>query len=358
MSIVHVVDRGRLFDEIAINYTAAEATGVQSYRSQSKNLAMVARMLYPGNFQGADVLDVACGFGITTLAVASHDPRSINSIDPSESLTGIARMILQSDEDVAVWLANRGGHQLLGPAFQRTVEYLMSLRNGFREYFFCHQKKPLTVLQTGLMEFQSEKGFDVVILNNALHWVVTQIRKQKENPDAPDTVRKALVEALCKVRSFLNPGGVFVFLSPKVFVQLSDPEKESYLAAHWSANHPIMQMLNSRARKIFEREKEISSRASGAPPVIYRQSEMSQVAKESGFELVRVLQFEESLLVPDALDYFKLLIPINLGDIEAPMNEKVEIVNEAASQIEAEVRTMPQNHYIHDQQHIFAFTAE
>lgn len=358
MSVVHVVDKGRLFDEIAINYTAAEATGVQSYRSQSKNLAMVARILYLGDFQEADLLDVACGFGITALAAASHNPRSITSIDPSESLTSIARMIFQEDQDIAIWLESRGARQLLGSAFQRTVEYLMSLRNGFREYFFCHQKKPLTILQTGLMEFQPENKYDVVILNNALHWVVTQIRKQKEDPDAPETVRAALVEALRKVRSFLNVGGVFAFLSPKVFVRLSDLEREDYLAAHWSANHPIMQMLNSRAREIFKNEKGISSETSGAPPVIYHQSEMAQVAKESGFRLVSFLQFEESLLVPDALDYFKLLIPINLGDIEALMVEKVRVVNEAARQIEAEVAAMPQNHYIHDQQHIFAFTAE
>lgn len=358
MSIVHVVDKGGLFNEIAVNYTAAEATGVQSYRSQSKNLAMVARMLYQGDFQEADLLDVACGFGITTLAVASHNPGSITSIDPSESLVGIAKMILQDDEDIPAWLANRSGHQLLGPAFRRTVDYLMSLRNGFREYFFCHQKKPLTILQTGLMEFEPGRRYDVIVLNNAFHWVVTQIRKQRDNPDAPETVRLALVEALCKVRSLLNVGGAFVFLSPKVFVRLSDPEKENYFAVHWSATHPVMQLLNSMARSIFEKEKGISSKPSGAPPAIYQESEIAQVARESGFKLARILQFEESLLMLDALNYFKLLIPINLGDIETPMVEKVEVVNEAARLIEAEAAAMPQNHYIHDQQHIFAFVAE
>ena len=356
MALTHLVDKGRLFDEIAVNYSGAEATGIQIYRSQSKNLIMVARMLR--DFSGANVLDVACGFGITALAVAGHGPASITSIDPSGTLTDLAKLIMQSDEDISAWYERHDGRQLLGQSFQRTVNYITALRHGFREHLFFQQSRPISILKTGLMEFAPQRTYDIVVMNNALHWVVTQIRQQKTDPNAPETIRAALVEALQKVRGLLNSGGLFVFLSLKIFIEFEEPELEAHFTAHAFQNHSIIKKLNTTIRDIFETELGIVRKTGAPPPFIYHHREMPQVAQESGFRLVRTVHLEETFLPPNVLEYFQLLIPINLGDIEVPMAEKVRVVDKAAARIRSEISALPENRYIYDHHHIFALVAE
>ncbi len=356
MGVTHLVDKGHLFDQIGVNYSGAEATRVQSYRSQSRNLTMVARMLH--DFQTADVLDVACGFGVTTLAVAAHNPRSITSIDPSETLTSLAKLIMQNDDDITAWYEQHDGHRLLGESFHQTVDYIAALRNGFKECLFHEQGKQPSILQAGLMEFDLAAQYDVVTLNNGLHWVVSQLRQQEVDPTASETMRAVLVKALRKIRILMKKGGVFVFQSPKIFVEFVEPELEVHFTKHLAQAHPVLNILNAKVREIFETEQGIQRTVGTSPPFIYRLREMSEVAQESGFRLAETIHMEETLLSDDVLGYFKLLIPINLGDIDVPMAEKVRVVNEAAARIKPEASRLPQNHYIPDHWHIFALFAD
>lgn len=356
-SVTHLADRrGNLFDDIAIPYTAAEATEAPQYLSQSRALAAAARAAR--DITGADVLDVACGFGITTHVLAGYNPQSIAAFDASRVMVELAHLVTKSDEPVKDWLVARGGEALLGDSLVEVGRYIAALRAGFRQFHFAQAKRPLELAHSGLMEFSPGRQYDIVVSNNALHWPVSQLRQSLPHPDDSVAVQTAVSTVLAKVRSLVRPGGVFAFLTHKVFVRLADSTLDSFLMARWMGTHPVLAMLNESVRSLLAKEFGHAEGERGAPPILFDEATIGSIAEASGFHLLRTTHVQETL-VPrtSALEYFRKLIPINLGDVNLAMPEKIEVVNRATALVRARANQLPMNQFIPDQHHIFVLQA-
>lgn len=349
----HGFDPGDLFaGAFRLLYALAEAIG-GAYRRQSEHTALLAEIL-TGGLAGKHVLDIGCGFGITTWSVARYNPNSITAIDPSKGMLEMAEFVLSDQANVRSWVEYNDPDELIkGTRYIQLTEYLNYLRVGFQETRFFFHARP-SFYRLGLMDSPPAWTdlYGAAVGNNSFHWVVNRIRTF--NPEL--SVEQAIVVGLRGARKLLKSDGVLVLQEPKQFVVDDvDPDREAFLASMNDRCHPAFLALNGAINSILIKHYGIE-RPTPTNPGMFLLSTLPGLAEQAGLRLERVVQVEDPAPVR-ALDFFEAIIPINLGGVDLPLETKVTIVRDAGAMLRRQPMPAEFNRPLHGQSFYFAFRA-
>ncbi len=328
---IHAYDpKGDLFEGLFPAIYSVEGWVRGSYLRQSQNSALLAETA-SGGLRGKDVLDIGCGYGTSTFAISGFCPASITAIDNSRAMTEMMGFLLLEGGDVEEWLVQKGAKEVLGRRFERTVEYLKFFRRGFRQNSFWESLK-LRIMTSPLMSFSSDTLFDVAVANNVLHWPINQLKKKLEEDGLKPETDGCIVKVLSKARSLLQTGGVLVVMEPRQVTALeTDPSREEHFNKSGSNNNPVFVKLNSILNRILM-ERHSIKRDAPKDAKMFRVSEMPDLATQAGFDLERTVVVEEPSLVR-SVDFYPIIVPINLATVDLPLVQKMKIIEEAEAEL-------------------------
>jgi SAM-dependent methyltransferase len=297
---------------------AAETPVSGSYVASSLVTATLADAL--GGLRDKKVLDVGCGYGTTSAALANFFPGEIWAIDSSEKMVDLMKTVMFGDTDLNDWLRRRSADEVLGDLFDTALTHLIRRRTEFQDTAFCRSNRNLLSFVMSSMELLSSfRGlFDAVVGNNFLHWPVNQRKAElkKTHPVLSDAVITdlAVVDALRPIANVLKSGGVAVFMEPKDFITLdNDPGGEAHCEAHTMIAHPVFYKFNVVFNRLLKERYGID-RAIPKTAGLFPASRIPGWCELAGLKFVKMVHIEQSLL-GDPLSAFYVRLPLWLGGL-------------------------------------------
>lgn len=299
-----------------------------------------------GGLQDKIVLDLGGGYGTTAAVVANFMPNGITSVDNSAAMTELLNKVMLSKDDLGAWLKERGAEEILGDLFVPTLRHLEQRRAEFQKGLFYESGRVLSPVTMSSMEVEDKLcrpilwSFDAVIGNNFLHWPVNQQKEalQKSHPDMkdPELTERAIWEALRPIAATLNKGGAAVMMEPKDFMMLDDqPELDAAMDANTMVAHPLFQKFHTIFNRLLKERHGKDRKVPAASP-IFKTSRLADICKWSGLELERVTWCENAFSC-DPVDAFYVRLPLLLGGIDLPFDDKMAIGKAAMAEFRASV---------------------
>lgn len=297
-----------------------------------------------GGIAGRSVLDIGCGFGTTSVSIAAYAPGRIIAVDNSRPMIEFLDFVLLADRPIGAWLEERGAFTLLEEYFAPTLQHLEDMRRTFQHGVFQRRGGKLTSwIADGLRvaEFFEILGrVDFVIGNNYLHWPVNQriaaLKKEKPDLTADSAFVEACRDALRSLANLLPVGGIAVLMEPNDFVTLDEqPEQEADLDRNCLAGHSIFIRFHEAFNTILKQEYGID-RAVPKRTSLFRLGELPVLASVGGFQLRRVHHVEWTY--PRVLDSIFVRLPLVLGGLKLPFEEKLKLGKRVRAEFAASLR--------------------
>lgn len=321
-----------VFKGLAAVLYASEAPVSGSYVDQSRMLAAAADAVQP--LDKKSVLDIGCGFGTTTMAIARHCPWMITSIDSSEQHIALLRHVLQTEDDTATFLERLGAREVLGEAFGPTLRHLGEMRREFRGGLFRARGGVHDAFTCSALDLSSQREgvYEAVIGNNFLHWPVNQRQMMILEENAPlsrdhafELAWKGVMDEVSRV---LVRKGIVAFLEPKDFVGANDdPTLERLCEERATVSHPAIVALQKEVNRCLEERHGIVRQVTTVFP-LFRRREMNRLFCIAGYRLERSTMYEMTSACP-ALDYAYVRLPMQLGQVDLPFHDKLVIMRES-----------------------------
>ena len=123
-----------VFDDLYPILYAAETPVGGAYVRMSDYAASFADAY--GGIKDKVVLDIGCGYGTTTMAIAAFNPKKIVAVDSSPQMIELLKQLLLSDDDIESWLYEKGAKDILGKFLECTVRHFEWMRAAFRDGLF------------------------------------------------------------------------------------------------------------------------------------------------------------------------------------------------------------------------------
>jgi SAM-dependent methyltransferase len=302
---------------------AAETPISGAFIRQSERTATYADAI--ANLHGKRVLDLGCGYGLTTLALTAFSPKEIVMVDNSPGMIELMHQVLRSRVSIDLWLRSKGADEVLGEFYDRTLAHLKLMRTSFQEGLFTTSGGILTPINQDSLSLTTDNigAVDVIVGNNVLHWPVNQLRGQQQTDD----IKSALHGALRPLASLLPLGGFAVFMEPSDFVMDdANTNRDTYIVEHSFISHPVFrafhQVLNDR---IEERYDEIK-RAMPKRHPLFSTKQLPQLLEGSQFKLVPDgVRHVEWTFTCDPVAACFVRMPLLLGQVNLPFQEKIDL---------------------------------
>ncbi len=340
---------------------AAETPVSGGYEQQSMLTATVADQLSDG-LRGRRVLDLGCGYGTTSMALARFGPARITAVDTSLAMIKLFQKVMLTDEDLESYLYELGAEEVLGDLFAVTLEHLKRRRAEFQNGIFKAQKFERLDVQCGSIIGMSQGGFHCVVGNNFLHWPVNQRKAvlKKALPDWSDReiVDQAIRDTLRPIATSLVNGGVGVFLEPKDFITFdTDPEREAYCEAHTMSSHPAFIKFNQTFNRLLKENYGID-RATPKTTGLFAISRIAGWAEAVGLKLLRVTHVE-MVYNCDPIKAIYVRMPMWLGSqTNLSFDEKLKLGQRVMAEIDSVVTPEDRAVPVQQQQFVICFEKE
>lgn len=313
----------------SILYAAYEAV-CGAYTDQSRICATIADTLV--GLRGKRVLDLGSGYGITTQAIARHDPRQIMAIEMSEQHCELFKTVLQRDTDIAAYLDHKGAREVLEDLYAPTVAHLNAMRHEFAGGVFSRNGGQLSIVNQSALLYAHlglMNMFDAVVGNNSLHWLINQSLSASEHEKTGESrehaVRNAVRHALRSTEYLLRPGGVAVFLEVKDFIRVvEDADCDRDLEQATMASHPVFLKLHGLLNRLLKEKHDID-RPIPTTTGLLRTDELPAMFASAGLRY-KTTVFVEGTLKGDAVDVFTLGIPMLVGGLKLPFEDKLALI--------------------------------
>ncbi len=209
--------------------------------------------VHPAGIRGRNVLDVGCGYGLSTVALAAHLPSRITAFDNSLDMLDLFGATLLSDKGITGWLHKHGGRQALGELFDATVKDLEFMRSTWK--VTGPAASNLQVYHADLLNLDAvaskpgfQSGFDGVLASNVLHWPVIVLKKRLEDQGAlpEEAIVTATQQVLLPICRLMRRDSVIVIQMPDDFVDwgLEPEEDAAYFEKASLTNHPVFHWLH------------------------------------------------------------------------------------------------------------------
>lgn len=335
---------------------AAETPVSGGYEQQSMLTATIADQLC-GGLHRRRVLDLGCGYGTTTMALARFCPGHITAIDNSEKMIELLKIVMLSDVDLEMYMRHRGAEEVLGDLFPVTLEHLKRRRAEFQQgiYHTAYGDR-LDARVVSSLELQSALcDYDCVVGNNFLHWPVNQRKAvlKKDQPFRTDSeiIDLAIGDALRPIARTLKHGGVGVFLEPKDFITIDDdPDLERYCEAHTMVPHPVFFTFHRLLNRLLKENYGLD-RAMPKTTGMFNVSRIEGYVKSAGFKLLR-LTHVETVYNCDPVKAMYVRMPMLLGSLNLSFDDKINLGKQVMAKIDSMVtaadRAVPiqQQHFV------------
>ncbi len=343
----------------AVLYAAAEPI-TASYRRQSDWCATYADSLLEDGLTGKRVLDAGCGFGTTALAIAAYAPREIICLDTSPRHLNLLETTLLKSSDLEQYLQDLGAKDSLDKYFSPTVKLLSDMRAEFKYGRFSRQGGHLKTCLASVLDLtaQSFEGnpFDAVIGNNMLHWPVNQRRGKyaKDGMNPSEALEQAKDDALTSLASVLCPGGVLALYEPIDFVRVTDKEAYDDMKENSLVNHPVFRALHASVNRLLEERHGLKRNMPSLSP-LFNLDELPTLFQRNGLKLRRVASAEHThrIVWGDALDVMFVRLPMLLGQVDIPFEDKLALANDVEQAVRASVSAQDMASPIRGQSFVF-----
>jgi SAM-dependent methyltransferase len=328
-----VQGKGNVFGSAFPILYASEGPVEDGYARNSATCAVYADAHLARGLRGSRVLDLGCGYGTTTAALARFEPSHITAIDPSAEMIGLMRVVMEGTEDLDTWLRAQGADGLLKELYGPTLKYLQDRRTAFQKGTFIRHGGELKIERKGV--FDLEHGdyppFDVAVGNNMLHWPVNQM-KEKEKINT----REALLFVLGRIRRILRPYGTAVFMEPKDFMTFDgESERETDCTAHSMTTHPVFIAAHTRFGELLKKEFGIDwvvPKSTGLFPV----TEFLGWCHAAGFEIQRFTHVE-FMNQAEPLLWCACRFLIWLGKLTVSFEDKLRLARQVYEELDREL---------------------
>ncbi|MFA4954173.1 MAG: class I SAM-dependent methyltransferase [Patescibacteria group bacterium] len=344
--------KGQVFKGAAAIVYAASVPIDGSYVDQSRISAACADMAAAGGLKGKRVLDVGCGFGTTTMAIARYCPARIVAIDSSEQHIELFRTIIEGELDLRAYLEGKSANEVLGDYYEPTLRAFQNMRIEYRGGLFRRLGGELTPIIGSSLEIPNGNmpPFDAVIGNNFLHWPMNQRKAEylKQGVPESEAVQQAFRDAVMPLRRALADGGVLTLLEPKDFVRLDDdPEIDTAIEQTCHVRHPVFIALNTELNRLLHERHGIERKVPTTSP-IFNRSKLELQFHECGLRLEAVKMVEATFSC-STLDWVFVRLPMWLGQVNLPFETKLALAGEVREflrrDLSAEVLAQPIRSY-------------
>lgn len=332
--------KGTVFANLYPLIYAAET--VVSGRNAASSLISATYVDAMVGLRGKRVLDYACGYGTTTMAIAAFAPKEITAFDNSASMTELMKVIMLGDNDLEQWAEEHGGREVLGELYEITIRHLKARRAEFRDGLFVRSGGQLIIDTFSALELTPGRVgiFDAVVANNCVHWPVNQLKvtMKKQQPELSDEelIRSATIQVFTKIAAVLVTGGAAVVQEVKDFLTLDDDSlREADAEAHTWVSHPVGQKMNAVFNHLLEKRYGIP-RAMPKTTGLFRITKLRAWAASVGLELKRAAQAE--YVYHDSVRGLQTVMPMWLGSVDIPFADKIRLIKEVAEEMR---RTLP-----------------
>ncbi len=329
----------RVFADLYPCVYAADAALTHAYVNMAETTATFADA-YAG-LRHKRVLDVGCGYGLTTVALAAFGPREIVAVDNSQAMLDLLHQVLRSGDSLDVWLRSKGADAVLDQFYAPTLTHLQWMRTTFQGGLFRRppQQGVLRVVHhDGLTAEQADIGLvDVVVANNYLHWPVNQRINQLQgaHPDltSEQLLAQATRDALRPLATLLPPKGLAVITETKDFVTIDQcpdlgpahtcRDLEIDLERSYPGEHPRYLTFHAMVNRILKDEYGVERDLTQSTK-LFQTSTLPAIVQSGGFALRRIHLVERTLAC-DPFDNFFVRLPMLLGTIDIPLQEKIAL---------------------------------
>lgn len=308
----------------AVLYMLLEAVR-GAYRRQSDLCAACCGPLW-----GKRVIDMGCGFGTTTVAIAQHNPSEILAIDNSHVLANIfQKLLMESNLGALITLLH--AEEVSGRNSAKRLAWLLrGMRDEFKNSAFQQRGGAVNLIRGSCLEL-SASGFDAMVGNNFVHWPINGLRKQlgEKGMDVENAHHEAVVNVLRSLGAMLKPGGKIGLLEPKNFVVIdTDPELDQMIAERSSVlTHPVYVRMDTLTNELLARDYSIIREPARSAP-LFKTSEVPGLFAEAGFGSVQIYLREtagDARSPQEMVEAVFASTPMHLAGVDLPMEEKIRI---------------------------------
>ena len=305
------------------------------YARQSDFCAALAAAAL-GGLEGKNVLDLGCGYGTTTLALSAWHPAHITAVDSSAPMVEFMRAIFKDTGDLGVWMERNGAATLLRSLgfYKPVLEHFRTMRRVFQGGSFALRDGRLRIFREDSLWLDwldidgIYESFDAIVGNNFFHWPVNQrvgdmLKAQPRRP-REDIIPIAVADALAPLRRRVRRGPV-VLMEPADFITLDDnPAFDRYIEEHGMTAHPFYLRFQAAVNDILWRDYGVE-RTTPKRTTLFRRSELPKLMERGGFRLEKMHHLEAAY-VNDPFEVCLSRLPMNLGGVSIPFEEKVAVM--------------------------------
>ena len=299
------------------------------YRRQSDLCATACGPLW-----GKRVIDMGCGFGTTTVAIAQHNPKEVLAVDNSDLLTDIFQTLLMKkcdERNLDNLLTSLHTEKTVGGGgTKRLLQLLRKMCDEFANSTFRQKGGAVNLIRGSCIEL-SIGGFDAIVGNNFVHWPINKLRKQLEDRgmDSESAHHDAIISVLRSLGAMLEPGGRIALLEPKNFVVIDNDHKLDAMITKRSSvlTHPVYMEMDRLANELLARDYSII-REPAKPVPLFKTSEVHRLFTKAGFHSIQIHineSYEGTLSVQEVIETVFASIPMHLAGVNLPMKEKIKI---------------------------------
>ncbi len=331
--------RGEVFQGLAAVMYAADGPVSGVYIEQSRALAAIADCA-SGGLRGKTVVDVGCGYGTTTLAVARHAPARIVALDTSAAHLDLFRLIA-GNGDIEEYLFAKDAPEMLGHLCRSTLRHLQTMRAELAGGIFRKAGGKIGIIQQSSTTITLEivGGLaDVVVGNNWAHWPLNQLRAERRELGIQESEEENFVNAFrgtfMPIAYVLKHGGIAAVLEPIDFAwDDEDPAWNALQEQQTMSGHPVFIRLHEEINRILWKDHGVE-RVVPTVARMFPKSRMAALFADCDLTLERTCFFEGTASC-DALDAFLVRGPMVLGGVALPFDTKAAILDEAAKRVRA-----------------------